>query len=100
MAPFKRYVGLRVAAVTSAASLLVLGLQAPALAASPTISSFSPTSGPAECVVVITGTAFTDSLAAQTEPEFVAGAAVVDAADFAVISATEIRPRPVCPLSR
>jgi hypothetical protein len=41
-------------------------------------------------VVVITGTAFTDSLAAETDLEFVAGATVVDAADFAVISATEI----------
>ena len=58
MAPFKRYLGLRVAAVASVVSLLVLGLQTPASAASPTISSFSPTSGPAGCVVVITGTNF------------------------------------------
>jgi hypothetical protein len=41
-------------------------------------------------VVVITGTAFTDFLADQTDLEFVAGASVVNAADFAVISATEI----------
>jgi hypothetical protein len=90
MAPFKRYLGLRVAAVVSVVSLLVLGLQPPAFATPPMISSFSPTSGPTGCVVVITGTAFTDSLAAQTDLEFVAGATVVDAADFAVISATEI----------
>jgi hypothetical protein len=90
MAPFKRYLGLRVAAVVSVVSLLVLGLPPPAFATPPMISSFSPTSGPTGCVVVITGTAFTDSLAAQTDLEFVAGATVVDAADFAVISATEI----------
>jgi hypothetical protein len=58
MASFKRYPGLRVAAVASAVSLLVLGLQTPAFATPPTISSFSPTSGPAGCVVVITGTDF------------------------------------------
>jgi hypothetical protein len=58
MAFFKRYPGLRVAAVASAVSLLVLGLQTPAFATPPTISSFSPTSGPAGCVVVITGTDF------------------------------------------
>jgi hypothetical protein len=58
MAPFKRYLGLRVAAVVSVVSLLVLGPQTTAFATSPTISSFSPTSGPAGCVVVITGTDF------------------------------------------
>ena len=58
MARFKRHLGLRVAAVASSSSLLELGLQAPASATPPTISSFSPTSGPAGCVVVITGTDF------------------------------------------
>jgi hypothetical protein len=90
VALFKRFFGLRVAAVAVVSALVVLGLEAPASATSPTISSFSPTSGPTGCVVVITGTAFTDSLAAQTDLAFVAGATVVDAADFAVISATEI----------
>jgi hypothetical protein len=90
MALLNRYVGRRVAAGGVIVSLLVLGLEAPALAAPPFITSFTPTSGPADCVAVITGTAFTDSLAAQTDLEFVAGATVVDAADFAVISATEI----------
>jgi hypothetical protein len=58
MALFKRHLGLRVAAVAFLASLVMLGLEPPASAASPTISSFSPTSGPAGCVLVITGTDF------------------------------------------
>ena len=90
VALFKQRLGLRVAAVAVAMSVLMLGLAPPASAAPPNISSFSPTSGPSGCVVVITGTAFTDSLADQTDPEFVAGPTVVNAADFAVISATEI----------
>jgi hypothetical protein len=41
---------------------MVLGLQAPAFAAEPTVGTFSPTSGPAAggCVIVLTGTGFTD----------------------------------------
>lgn len=70
--------------------MLVLGSEAPAFAAPPSITSFAPTSGPTDCVVVITGTALTDFLEGQTDLEFVAGATVVDAADFAVISPTEI----------
>ena len=58
MAPFKRPLVPRVAAVAVVSTLAVFGLEAPASATSPTISSFSPTSGPAGCVVVITGTAF------------------------------------------
>jgi len=90
MALLKQRLGLRVTALAVVVALFDLGLQVPAFAASPTISSFSPTSGPTDCVVVIIGTAFTDFMAAQTDLEFVAGATVVDAADFAVISATEI----------
>jgi len=83
MAPFKRYPG-RVAAVASAASLLVPGLQTPASAASPTISSFSPTSGPAGCVVVITGTNFKDPIVTSVD----IGGTPVSA--FKVVSGTEI----------
>jgi hypothetical protein len=67
MAFFKRPLGLRVAAVAFVASLLVLGLQATASATSPTISSFSPTSGPAGCVVVITGTNFKDPIVTSVD---------------------------------
>jgi hypothetical protein len=86
----KQRLGLRVAALAVIVALFVLGFASPAFAAPPTISSFTPTSGPTHCVVVITGMAVTDSLAAETDLEFVAGATVMDAADFAVISATEI----------
>ena len=84
MAPFKRYLGLRVAAVASVASLLVLGLQTPASGTSPTISSFSPTSGPAGCVVVITGTNFKDPMVTSVD---IGGTPV---SEFKVVSGTEI----------
>lgn len=57
----------------------------------PTITSFSPTSGPAGCVVVITGTSFTDFPAAQTTVSFVSPDAVeTPATPFVIVSATEI----------
>src|SRR5512132_1861215 len=84
MALFKRHFGLRVAAAASAASLLVLGLQAPASATSPTISSFSPTSGPAGCVVVITGTNFKDPIVTSID---IGGTPV---SEFNVVSGNEI----------
>jgi len=84
MAPFKRYLGLRVAAVASVVSLLVLGLQTPAFATPPTISSFSPTSGPTGCVVVITGTNFKDPIVTSVD----IGGTPVSA--FKVVSGTEI----------
>src|SRR6266508_2864768 len=58
MTRFRRHFGRRAAGVGVAAALVVLGLETPAFAVPPTITSFSPTSGPAGCVVVITGTDF------------------------------------------
>ena len=84
MAPFKRYLGLRVAAVASVVSLLVLGLQTAAFATPPTISSFSPTSGPAGCVVVITGANFKDPIVTGVD----IGGTPVSA--FKVVSGTQI----------
>jgi IPT/TIG domain len=84
MAFFKRPLGLRVAAVASVVSLLVLGLQAPASATSPTISSFSPTSGPAGCVVVITGTNFKDPMVTSVD---IGGTPL---SEFKVVSGNEI----------
>lgn len=58
----KRHIGRRVAGIGAGVALMVLGLQAPAFAAEPTVGTFSPTSGPAAggCVIVLTGTGFTD----------------------------------------
>ena len=54
----KRHIGRRVAGVGVGVALMVLGLQAPAFAAAPTATAVSPTSGPAGCVVKVTGTNF------------------------------------------
>jgi IPT/TIG domain len=88
MTLFKRHIGRRVAGIGVAAALLVLGLEAPAFAVIPTITSFTPTSGPTGCVVTITGTNFDNPL--------VTGAGGVDfggtnAASYTVVSATQIR---------
>jgi hypothetical protein len=80
----KRHIGRQVAGIGVAAALLVLGLQAPASAASPTISSFSPTSGPAGCVVVITGTNFKDPMVKSVD---IGGTPV---SEFKVVSGKEI----------
>jgi hypothetical protein len=80
----KRHIGRRVAGVGVAVALMVLGLQAPAFAAT-TVTSFTPTSGPAAggCVVVVTGTGFSLSPDANTTVKFLgtggADATVVDA---------------------
>jgi hypothetical protein len=84
MAFFKRPLGLRTAAVAVVSALVVLGLETPASASSPTISSFSPTSGPAGCVVVITGTSFKDPIVTSVD----IGGTPVSA--FMVVSGTEI----------
>jgi IPT/TIG domain len=77
--------------ITVSASVFLFLAMPSAGAAVPTITSFSPTSGPAGCVVVITGTSFTDFPAAQTTVTFVSPAAVeTPATPFVIVSATEI----------
>lgn len=75
--------------MVSAAALVSLGVPS-AFAAAPTITSFTPTSGPTNCVMVVTGTAFTDFPGAQTAVDFMLGAVATPATHFVVISATEI----------
>jgi hypothetical protein len=67
MTSFRRHLGRRVAGVGVAATLVVLGLEAPAFAVLPTITSFSPSSGPAGCVVVITGTDFDNPVVSSVD---------------------------------
>jgi IPT/TIG domain len=91
----RRHIGRRVAGVGVGVALLMLGLEAPAFAASPVISSFTPTTGgPATggCVVVVTGTALDDFTTAQWQ--FVSPAAVEvpadpGTADYVLVSDTE-----------
>ncbi len=101
----KRHIGRRVAGVGVGVALMVLGLEAPAMAA-PAVTSFTPTTGPADCVIALTGTGFLDVPQAQQDVVFegpIAGASddiVLDGADttgttpdadlFARISATEM----------
>ncbi|HEV8421523.1 MAG TPA: IPT/TIG domain-containing protein, partial [Actinomycetota bacterium] len=82
MTLFERHMGRRVAAVGVAVALLVLGLEAPAYAVAPTITGFTPSSGPVGCVVTITGTNFDNP--AVTDVEF----NNTNAANFTVVSAT------------
>jgi IPT/TIG domain len=85
----KRRMSRRALGVVVGASLLVLGLQAPAWAV-PAITGITPNSGPTDCVVVVTGSGFAEFPAAQTDVDFVAGATVIPATLFTVISDTEI----------
>jgi IPT/TIG domain-containing protein len=80
----KRRLGRRLAGAGVAAASLMLGLEAPAFATPPTISSFSPTSGPTGCVVVITGTNFKDPMVTSVD---IGGTPV---SEFKVVSGTEI----------
>jgi hypothetical protein len=86
----KRHIGRRVAGVGVGVALLVLGLEAPAFAA-PTVASFTPTSGPAGCVIDVTGTGFTASPAAQISVNFMSGSTIVQtAASKTILSDTEL----------
>jgi IPT/TIG domain len=65
MTLFKRHIGRRVAGVGLAAALVVLLVEAPAFAVTPTVTGFSPTSGPTpgsvgSCIVDVTGSNFTN----------------------------------------
>lgn len=84
MTPFRRHLGRRVAGVGIAATLVVLGLEAPAFAVPLSITSFSPTSGPAGCVVVITGMDFDNPEVTSVD----IGGTPVTA--FKIVSATKI----------
>jgi len=84
MTLFKRHLGLRVEAVAVVSALVVLGLEAPASAVPPTVSSFSPTSGPSGCVVVITGTNFKNPIVTSVD---IGG---TPASAFKVVSGKEI----------
>jgi hypothetical protein len=84
MTPFKRHLGRRVAGIGIAAAMIMLGLEAPAFAVIPTITSFSPTSGPAGCVVEITGTDFDNPVVSSVD----IGGTPVTA--FKIVSATKI----------
>jgi hypothetical protein len=57
MSLFKRHIGRRVAGIGIGVALLMLGLEAPAFAVLGPIT-FTPASGPDDCVIVITGTDF------------------------------------------
>jgi len=80
----KRRLGRRLAGVGVATASLMLGLETPAFAVSPTITSFSPTSGPAGCVIVITGTDFTNPDVSSVD---IGGTPVTS---FKIVSATTI----------
>jgi IPT/TIG domain len=80
----ERHIGRQLAGIGVAAAMLVLGLQVPALATPPTISSFSPTSGPSGCVAVITGSNFKDPIVTSVD---IGGTPV---SEFKVVSGTQI----------
>jgi IPT/TIG domain len=88
----KRHIGRRVAGVGVGVALLVLGLEAPAMAAAPTIAAISPTSGPVGCVVDITGGGFDQAGAFAVDTVNFTGSGGIDTveAKFTVVSDTEI----------
>jgi len=89
MSLLRRHIGRRVVGVGVGVALLMLGLAAPAFAAAPVITSFTPDSGAfgGGCVVVVTGTGLDDF--ADDLWEFVSGATSPDAPDAVLVSDTE-----------
>jgi hypothetical protein len=87
----RRHIGRRVAGVGVGVALLVLGLEAPAFAAAPVISSFTPDSGAAAggCVLVVTGTGLDDFAVATWEFDPTTTGTNVPAADYVLVSDTE-----------
>jgi IPT/TIG domain len=88
----KRHIGRKVAGVGVGVAMLVLGLQAPAMA-NTAVTAVSPTSGPANCVVVITGTGFRTFPDGSNTLTFVAPTTPtgdVNAATWFSVSDTEI----------
>jgi len=89
----KRHIGRRVAGVGVGVALMVLGLEAPAMAA-PAVTAFTPTTGPADCVIALTGTGLLDVPQAQQDVVFegpVAGASddiVLDGGDITPVAVT------------
>jgi IPT/TIG domain len=79
----RRHVGRRVAGVAVGVALIVLGLEAPAFAVTPTVTSFTPTAAPTDCVIQITGANFNNPTA---DVVTIGGVG----ADFIIISDTEI----------
>jgi hypothetical protein len=87
----KRHIGRRVAGIGVAVALMMIGLAAPAFAAAPVISSFTPDSGSEAggCVIVVAGTGLDDFATATWTFESTTPAASLAAADYVLISDTE-----------
>jgi IPT/TIG domain len=87
----KRHIGRRVAGIGVAVALMMVGLAAPAFAAAPVISSFTPDSGieTGGCIVVVTGTGLDDFAVATWQFVPTTAGATVQATDFVGVSDTE-----------
>jgi len=85
MTSAKRHLGRRVAGVgVAVVASILIGLETPAFADPPTITSFSPASGPTGCVVVIRGTNFKNPIVTSVD---IGGTPV---SEFKVVSGKEI----------
>jgi hypothetical protein len=88
----KRHIGRRVAGIGVGVALMMLGLAAPAMA-NTTVTAVAPSSGPDNCVVVVTGTGFrTFQPDSANTLNFIApdGTTKFDSDDWFSISDTEI----------